>query len=87
MMLSAAATVGQLFISHTIKTFGALLFATVMTTRQFISILLSCLLFAHPLSAGQWVGTVMVFGECKSKVDTLVKGRLGGGGGPSCRGV
>ncbi|KAI7845535.1 hypothetical protein COHA_000958 [Chlorella ohadii] len=60
--LSAAATVGQLFISHTIKTFGALLFATVMTTRQFISILLSCILFAHPLTGGQWLGTVMVFG-------------------------
>ena len=65
MMLSGAATVGQLFISHTIKTFGALLFATVMTTRQFISILLSCILFAHPLSGGQWMGTVMVFGECR----------------------
>lgn len=62
MMLSGAATIGQLFISHTIKSFGALLFATVMTTRQFLSILLSCLLFAHPLTAGQWMGTVMVFG-------------------------
>ena len=41
--------------SHTIKTFGALLFATVMTTRQFISILLSCILFAHPLTAGRRV--------------------------------
>ena len=60
--LSVAATVGQLFISHTIKTYGALLFATVMTTRQFISILLSCILFAHPLSLGQWGGTVTVFG-------------------------
>lgn len=60
--LSAAATVGQLFISHTIKTYGALVFATVMTTRQFISILLSCLLFAHPLSGGQWLGTAAVFG-------------------------
>lgn len=60
--LSAAATIGQLFISHTIRTYGALLFATVMTTRQFISILLSCILFAHPLSAGQWAGTAAVFG-------------------------
>ena len=60
--LSAAATMGQLFISHTIKTYGALLFATVMTTRQFISILLSCVLVAHPLSLGQWGGTVVVFG-------------------------
>lgn len=29
-----AATAGALFISYTIKTFGALLFATIMTTRQ-----------------------------------------------------
>ena len=69
--LSAAATIGQLFISHTIKTYGALLFATVMTTRQFISILLSCILFAHPLSAGQWAGTVTVFGALYYK--TLTK--------------
>jgi solute carrier family 35 (adenosine 3'-phospho 5'-phosphosulfate transporter), member B2 len=62
LILSGAATVGQLFISYTIKTFGALLFATVMTTRQFISILLSCMLFAHPLTGGQWGGTIMVFG-------------------------
>ncbi|GLC44683.1 hypothetical protein PLESTB_000974700 [Pleodorina starrii] len=60
--LSLAATVGALFISYTIKTFGALVFATIMTTRQFLSILLSCVLFAHPLSGGQWVGSVMVFG-------------------------
>jgi adenosine 3'-phospho 5'-phosphosulfate transporter B2 len=33
-----------------------------MTTRQFLSILLSCLLFLHPLSLGQWMGTVLVFG-------------------------
>jgi len=60
--LSASATVGALFISYTIKTFGALIFATIMTTRQFLSILLSCVLFAHPLSLGQWAGTVAVFG-------------------------
>lgn len=75
MALSGAATIGQLFISHTIKTFGALLFATVMTTRQFISILLSCILFAHPLSGGQWVGTVMVFGEQVPAVAAWLGGR------------
>lgn len=62
MTLSAAATIGQLFISYTIKTYGALIFATVMTTRQFISILLSCILFVHPLTGGQWLGTATVFG-------------------------
>mmetsp|Transcript_9297 Transcript_9297/g.22401 ORF Transcript_9297/g.22401 Transcript_9297/m.22401 type:complete len:302 (-) Transcript_9297:391-1296(-) len=52
--LSVAATTGQLFISYTIRCYGALIFATVMTTRQFLSILLSCALFLHPLSGGQW---------------------------------
>lgn len=60
-VLSAAATMAQLFISHTIKEFGALLFATVMTTRQFLSILLSCFLFGHPLTIEQWVASLVVF--------------------------
>ena len=54
LLLMLSCMVGTLFISYTIKTFGSLVFATIMTTRQFLSILLSCLLFAHPLSAGQW---------------------------------
>lgn len=61
MTLSLAATCGSLFISYTIKTFGALVFATIMTTRQFLSILLSCIIFVHPLSEGQWLGTLIVF--------------------------
>ena len=81
MTLSAAATIGQLFISHTIRTYGALLFATVMTTRQFISILLSCILFAHPLSGGQWLGTAGVFGALYYK--TLSKKDHGGAEKPA----
>jgi len=61
-ILSCASTAGQLCILYTIREFGALLFATIMTTRQFLSILLSCILFLHPLTAMQWVGTSMVFG-------------------------
>jgi hypothetical protein len=52
--LSAASCVVQLCISHTIKQYGALVFATIMTTRQFFSILLSSLVFAKPFSSGQW---------------------------------
>lgn len=37
------------------------MFATVMTSRQFLSILLSCLIFMHPLSAQQWLGTALIF--------------------------
>jgi len=62
LMLSASAVVGQIVIYTTIKEFGALTFATIMTTRQFLNILLSCLIFLHPLTPGQWFGTVVVFG-------------------------
>lgn len=61
-VLSTAAMLGQLCILYTIREFGALLFATIMTTRQFISILLSCIIFMHPLTLPQWGGTCLVFG-------------------------
>eukprot|EP00210_Caulerpa_lentillifera_P005809 g5555.t1 len=60
--ISLASAIVQFLVTHTIKEYGALIFATVMTTRQWFSILLSCLIFAHPLSMGQWLGTVLVFG-------------------------
>ncbi|KAJ1383580.1 UAA transporter [Sesbania bispinosa] len=56
MLLSTVATASQFFISYTIRTFGALTFATIMTTRQLVSIMLSCVWFAHPLSWEQWIG-------------------------------
>ncbi|CAD7695936.1 unnamed protein product [Ostreobium quekettii] len=79
MLLSLAATCAQLFIYHTIKSYGALLFATVMTTRQFLSILLSCIIFVHPLTLGQWAGTVVVFGTLYYKA---FAGKKGGGKPP-----
>merc|ERR1712205_297442 len=74
-VLSAASTLGQLCILFTIKEFGALLFATIMTTRQFLSILLSCIVFMHMLSPMQWLGTVLVFGALyyKSFVKSAAK--------------
>lgn len=66
-LLSTVATASQFFISYTIRTFGALTFATIMTTRQLVSIMLSCMWFAHPLSPIQWVGAVVVFGSLYTK--------------------
>ncbi|KAF3330373.1 UDP-galactose/UDP-glucose transporter 5B-like protein [Carex littledalei] len=66
-ILSSVATASQFFISYTIRTFGALTFATVMTTRQFVSILLSCIWFSHPLSSVQWIGAVIVFSGLYTK--------------------
>ncbi|EPS70730.1 hypothetical protein M569_04031, partial [Genlisea aurea] len=66
-LLSTVATISQFFISYTIRNFGALVFATIMTTRQFVSILLSCVWFAHPLSFEQVIGAVIVFSSLYSK--------------------
>ncbi|KDD71943.1 hypothetical protein H632_c4130p0 [Helicosporidium sp. ATCC 50920] len=75
LILSAAATVGQMFISHTIKSYGALLFATAMTTRQFVSILLSAVIFGHAMSKGQLLGACLVFGALYAK--TFASGHKG----------
>ncbi|XP_042411715.1 UDP-galactose/UDP-glucose transporter 5B-like isoform X2 [Zingiber officinale] len=66
-LLSTVATVSQFFISYTIRNFGALTFATIMTTRQLVSILLSCIWFAHPLSWEQMIGAGIVFGSIYTK--------------------
>lgn len=66
-LLSTVATASQFFISYTIRTFGALAFATIMTTRQLLSILLSCVWFGHPLSWEQCLGAVIVFGSLYAK--------------------
>ena len=60
--LSLSSMFGHLCLLYTIKEFGALLFAAIMTTRQLVSILLSCLIFLHPLTRQQWSGVRMVFG-------------------------
>ncbi|KAI9196633.1 hypothetical protein LWI28_025597 [Acer negundo] len=66
-LLSTVATTSQFFISYTIRTFGALTFATIMTTRQLASIMLSCVWFSHPLSWEQWIGAVIVFASLYAK--------------------
>lgn len=72
-MLSSVATASQFFISYTIRNFGALTFATIMTTRQLVSILLSCVWFAHPLSWEQLFGAGIVFSALYAK--TILRAR------------
>lgn len=52
--LSICSAVVQIVISYTIKRYGAVVFATIMTTRQFFSVLLSSIVFWTPLTLGQW---------------------------------
>jgi hypothetical protein len=77
--LSVASAVVQLVISFTIKRFGAVVFATIMTTRQFFSVLLSCVYFGTSLARYQWVGVGVVFAALYVKA--FHRGRAGKAGG------
>lgn len=49
-VLSLCSAVGQLFIFYTISNFGPVTFTIIMTMRQGLAILLSCLLYGHAVS-------------------------------------
>ena len=60
-IMAVCSAVGQLFIFYTIKRYGPLVFATIQTVRQLLSIVLSILFFAHPLNAMEVLGIGIVF--------------------------
>ncbi|KAJ8608118.1 hypothetical protein CTAYLR_010249 [Chrysophaeum taylorii] len=59
--LSFTSATGQLFIFYTIKKFGPIVFTIMMTTRQMISLTVSCIVFGHPLPPAAILGTLIVF--------------------------
>lgn len=61
LLASLCSSVGQLFIFYTIKTFGPLVFTIIMTTRQVLSIALSCVVFGHPINGMGYIGMMLVF--------------------------
>jgi len=61
-LLSAAAVSGQFFIYSQVKEFGALALAATMNLRQVISILVSYVMYSHPITILQLLGLVVVFG-------------------------
>eukprot|EP01038_Epipyxis_sp_PR26KG_P005625 gene5625-7769_t len=60
-ILSITSATGQLFIYYTIKEFGAVIFTIIMTTRQILSLIISCLLFSHNLGVSSWLSAIGVF--------------------------
>jgi adenosine 3'-phospho 5'-phosphosulfate transporter B2 len=78
--LSAAAVAGQFFIYSQVKEFGALVFAATMNLRQVISILVSYIMYSHPVSMLQIVGLAQVFGALFYK---SYLGFVNSGGGKS----
>jgi len=61
LIFSTAGATGQMFIFYTIKTFGPLVFTMIMTTRQLVSIILSCVIYGHAISGESLIGAVVVF--------------------------
>lgn len=61
-LLSICSATGQLFVFYTIAKFGPLAFTTIMTLRQALAILLSCLIYKHHLSILSILGICTVFG-------------------------
>lgn len=60
-LLSVFSAAGQLFIFFTIQNFGAIVFITIMTLRQAFAIILSCMIYGHPLHAIAMLGVLIVF--------------------------
>lgn len=61
LLLSVCSAFGQLFIFYTIGQFGAAVFTIIMTLRQAIAILLSCLLYGHTVTVVGGLGVAVVF--------------------------
>jgi len=61
LVLSIASMSAQLIITKTIKVHGALVFATIMVTRQLLSVLASCVVYKHTLTPVQLGGAILVF--------------------------
>uniref|UniRef100_A0A1I7YLG5 UAA transporter n=1 Tax=Steinernema glaseri TaxID=37863 RepID=A0A1I7YLG5_9BILA len=61
LILSFCACIGQCFIFKTVTDFGPLTCSIITTTRKLITIIASVILFNHPMSQRQIMGTAIVF--------------------------
>ena len=67
-ILSICSAVGQLFIYYTISEFGAVTFIIIMTLRQLVAIIISCITYNHPITAMGILGVMIVFGAMFLKI-------------------
>lgn len=61
LVLSSTSAVGQLFIYYTISEFGPVTFTIIMTIRMGLAILLSCIIYNHPVVLVGAGGICIVF--------------------------
>ena len=67
-LLSVCSGLGQLLIYHTIDKFGPLAFTIIMTLRQAMAIILSCILYGHTITASGVFGVLIVFSAVFLKI-------------------
>ncbi|XP_053984400.1 adenosine 3'-phospho 5'-phosphosulfate transporter 1-like [Hylaeus anthracinus] len=63
LLISICSASGQLYIFYTISKFGPVTFVIMMTLRQGLAILLSCLIYHHRVTAIGVIGILLVFGS------------------------
>ena len=74
-VFSVCSTVGQLFIFYTIKNYGAVVFAIIMTTRVLISIALSVLIYEHKVTSTGFFGLAIVVASVAYRIKKKAEGR------------
>jgi len=73
-VFSVCSTIGQLFIYYTIKNFGAVVFALIMTTRILLSIALSCIIYGHKVTPIGFAGLSLVIGAVLYRIKRKAEG-------------
>lgn len=68
MLLQMCSAVGQCFIFLTIKRFGAVTFSIMMTIRQALAIVLSCIIYGHVIRPIGILGVAVVFSGLFTKI-------------------
>ncbi|XP_033328240.1 adenosine 3'-phospho 5'-phosphosulfate transporter 1 [Megalopta genalis] len=63
LLISVCSATGQLYIFYTISKFGPVTFVIIMTIRQGLAILLSCLIYHHRVTVIGIIGILLVFGS------------------------
>ncbi|XP_076284476.1 adenosine 3'-phospho 5'-phosphosulfate transporter 1 isoform X2 [Lasioglossum baleicum] len=63
LLISICSATGQLYIFYTISKFGPVTFVIIMTIRQGLAILLSCLIYHHRVTVIGIIGILIVFGS------------------------
>lgn len=81
--MSVMSSVGQMFVYYTIKRFGSVLFAVIMTFRQLLSILISIIVFRHEIDFSSTLGLLLVFSVAGYQVYHKSKRGNKRGKGPS----